>query len=142
MSAPPSRGRLRAAAAILLAPLARAVGASPAAGHERFVARAFANRDRAIAAGDQAYGAVLVCDGEVVADGVSAVVTNADPMAHAEMQALRLAMARLGRRDLSGCALYGTSRACAMCESAAAAAKVSRLYHGRDAAGGQPPSAR
>lgn len=142
MSAPPSRGRLRAFAALLLAPLARAVAARPPAEHERFVARAFANRDRAIAAGDQAYGAVLVCDGEVVADGVSAVVTNADPTAHAEMQALRLAMARLRRRDLSGCVLYGTSRACAMCESAAAAANVARLFHGRDAAGGQPPSAR
>jgi tRNA(Arg) A34 adenosine deaminase TadA len=128
--------------ALLLAPLARPGQARADSAHARFVERAFANRERAIAAGDQAYGAVLVCDGEVVADGVSAVVTNADPTAHAEMQALRFAMARLGRRDLAGCVLYGTSRACGMCESAAAAANVARLYHGRDAAGGGPPRAR
>jgi tRNA(Arg) A34 adenosine deaminase TadA len=137
-----SRGRVRAALALLLAPFARIAQSRPDAGHERFVARAFANRDRAIAAGDQAYGAVLVCDGEVIADGVSAVVTSADPTAHAEMQALRLAMARFGRKELVGCVLYGTSRACPMCESAAAAASVARLFHGRDAAGGQPPRAR
>jgi tRNA(Arg) A34 adenosine deaminase TadA len=69
-------------------------------------------------------------------------VTRGDPTAHAEMQALRAAMLRLARTDLSGAVLYGTSRACAMCESAAAAAKVARLYHGRDAAGGEAPRAR
>lgn len=141
MSVPASRGRVRTALALLLAPFARTAQSRPDAWHVRFVERAFANRDRAIAAGDQAYGAVLVCDGEVIADGVSAVITSADPTAHAEMQALRLAMARFGRKDLAGCVLYGTSRACPMCESAAAAANVARLFHGRDAAGGQPPRA-
>ena len=135
------RSRLRAIAAVLAAPFGR-VAHSRDPAHARFVERAFANRDRAIAAGDQAYGAVLVLGGEIVADGVSAVVTHADPTAHAEMQALRGAMVRLGRTDLSGAALYGTSRACAMCESAAAAANVARLYHGRDAAGGETPRAR
>jgi len=141
VSRPGHRGRVRAAVALLLAPFASFAQSRPDAAHERFVERAFANRNRAIAAGDQAYGAVLVCNGDVVADGVSAVVTSADPTAHAEMQALRLAMARFGRRDLAGCVLYGTSRACPMCESAAAAANVARLFHGRDAAGGQPPRA-
>lgn len=135
--------RRRAGVALLLAaPLARATFALAADAHARFTARAFANRDRAIAAGDQPYGAVLVCDGTIVADGVSAVVTNGDASAHAEMQALRAAEATMGRAKLAGCILYGTSRACALCESAAAAAGVAHLYHGRDAAGGEAPRAR
>jgi tRNA(Arg) A34 adenosine deaminase TadA len=136
------RQRLQFLAALLLAPFARLAQARADAGHAAFVARAYANRDRAIAAGDQAYGAVLVCDGEVVADGVSAVITLADPTAHAEMQALRAGTARLGRTKLAGCTLYGTSRACPMCESAAAAAGVARLFYGRDASGGEPPRPR
>lgn len=137
-----SRSRLH----LLAAPLGLAVAARAQArgdaGHGRFVERAYANRERAVAAGDQPYGAVLVCGSEIVADGVSAVVTARDPTAHAEMQALRAAMTRLGRSDLAGCVLYGTSRACAMCESAAAQAGVERLYYGRDAAGGEKPRQR
>ena len=48
-----------------------------------------AMRQLAIARGDQPYGAVVVCDGRIVGEGVSAVITNADPTAHAEMQAIR-----------------------------------------------------
>jgi tRNA(adenine34) deaminase len=115
------------AAGVLLAGHA-AAEASP----ERapFVAQAFEMRRRAIVAGDQAYGAVVVKDGRVVGEGVSAVVTRGDPSAHAEIEALRDAMRRLGTQDLSGCELYGTSRACGMCEPAAARARIARMYYG------------
>ena len=136
------RAGLRAVAALFAACLAPVVRGRDEGPHARFAARAYANRDRAVREGDQPYGAVLVCNGEIVADGVSAVVTLGDATAHAEMQALRLAMLRLGRTDLSGCTLYGTSPACPMCESAAAAANISRMYHGRDASGGERPRQR
>jgi tRNA(Arg) A34 adenosine deaminase TadA len=124
------RRLVRMVALLPFAPLARAGEEVDAARHARFAARAIANRDRAVALGDQAYGAVLVCDDRVVADGFSAVVTRRDPKAHAEMEAIRLAQQRLGRRDLSGCSLYGSSRACAMCEAAAREAGLVHLYHG------------
>jgi tRNA(Arg) A34 adenosine deaminase TadA len=100
------------------------------ASHAGFMRRAFDMRDRAIARGDQAYGAVVVRDGKVVGEGVSAVIANNDPTAHAEMQAIRDACQRLGTRDLSGCMLYGSARACPMCEAAAYWAGISRLYAG------------
>jgi tRNA(adenine34) deaminase len=127
-------------AGLLLLPFARSRAAAGDP-HAAFVARAFANRDLAVAAGDQPYGAVVVCGGRVVADGISAVVTKSDSTAHAEMEAIRLARQRLGRLDLSDCTLYGTSRACPMCERAAAQANIARLYHGRSADGGEPPRA-
>jgi tRNA(Arg) A34 adenosine deaminase TadA len=98
-----------------------------------FVALAFEMRRRAIAAGDQPYGAVVVCDGRVVGEGVSAVVTRNDPRAHAEIEALRDASRRLGTVDLAGCVLYGSSRACPMCEAEAARMRIVRMYYGDEA---------
>jgi tRNA(adenine34) deaminase len=122
------RWLLGAAAACLVG---RAAAEAPPA-RAPFVAQAFEMRRRAIAAGDQPYGAVVVRDGRVVGEGVSAVVTRGDPTAHAEREALRDAARRLGTADLSGCDLYGTSRACPACEAAAAAARIARMYHGPD----------
>ena len=93
-------------------------------------ARAFEMRRISVERGDQAYGAVVVKDGRVVGEGVSAVITANDPTAHAEMQAIRDAARRLGTRDLSGCEMFGTARACPMCEAAAYWARISRMYYG------------
>ena len=100
-------------------------------GPDYFVEQAFRMREMAIESGDQPYGAIVVKNGRIVGEGVSAVITATDPTAHAEMQAIRDAARRLGTTDLSGCELYGTSRACAMCEAAAGFARISRLYYGR-----------
>lgn len=99
-------------------------------GRAAFMARAFDMRRLAIDRGDQAYGAVVVRAERIVGEGVSAVVTARDPTAHAERQAIRDALQRLGAADLAGCELYGTSRACPMCETAAAQARIARMVHG------------
>jgi tRNA(Arg) A34 adenosine deaminase TadA len=108
-------------------------------GTEHFVGEAFRMRQLAVQSGDQPYGAVVVKDGRIVGEGVSAVVTGTDPTAHAEMQAIRDAARRLGTTDLSGCELYGTSRACAMCEAAAVFARISRMYYGSGPTDAGPP---
>ncbi len=101
-----------------------------AAGREGFMAHAFELRRRAIERGDQPYGAVVVKRGRVVGEGISAVVTDRDPTAHAEMQAIRDAARRLGTNDLTACEMYGTSRACPMCEAAAYWARIDNMYYG------------
>jgi tRNA(Arg) A34 adenosine deaminase TadA len=112
-------------AALGLVPAARAQDASRV-----FMQRAFEMRRLAVERGDQAYGAVIVRDGRIVGEGVSAVITIPDPTAHAEMQAIRDAARRLNTRNLSGCELYGTSRACPMCEAGAYWAGVARMWYG------------
>ena len=92
--------------------------------------RAEALRDEAVRAGDQAFGAVVMREAEIVGAAPSRVVTATDPTAHAEMEAIRDAARRLGTRDLSGCVLVSTSRACRMCEAAAAWAGISRMVYG------------
>jgi tRNA(Arg) A34 adenosine deaminase TadA len=126
------RALLAGAIGLALAPPAHAT-------REAFMRRAFEMRRIAVERGDQPYGAVIAKDGKVVGDGVSAVITSTDPTAHAEIQAIRDAAKRLGTRDLSGCEMYGTSRACPMCEAAAYWAGVSRLFYGESITDGGAP---
>jgi tRNA(Arg) A34 adenosine deaminase TadA len=112
---------------------------APPAERRRFMARAFAMRQAALERGDQPFGAVVVRDGQVVGEGVSAVITAPDPTAHGEIQAIRDAARRLGTGQLSGCDLYTTFRPCAMCESAAYWAGIARIYHGEEIIDAGPP---
>jgi tRNA(Arg) A34 adenosine deaminase TadA len=101
--------------------------------------RAEALRDDAQRAGDQPYGAVLLCGGRIAGEAPSRVVTSTDPTAHAEMEAIRDAARRLGTRDLSGCILVSTSRPCRMCEAAAGWAGIARMVHGAALTDAGPP---
>jgi tRNA(Arg) A34 adenosine deaminase TadA len=109
---------------------------------EAFMRRAFDMRRISVERGDQAYGAVIVKDGRIVGEGISAVITANDPTAHAEMQGIRDAARRLRTRDLSGCEMYGTSRACPMCEAGAYWARVARLYYGESITDAGAPKLR
>jgi tRNA(Arg) A34 adenosine deaminase TadA len=104
-----------------------------AASHRAFVAAAFDMREKAVRAGDQPYGAVVVRGGEIIGWGPSRVRELGEWVGHAEREALRDAQRRLVRNDLSDCVMYSTSRPCGSCERAAAQAKLTRMYHGQDA---------
>jgi tRNA(adenine34) deaminase len=102
--------------------------------------RARALRGAAVHAGDQPYGAVVLCGTQIVGEAPSRVVTSNDPAAHAEREALRDAMRRLSRSDLAGCVLVSTSRPCRLCESAAAQARIERMVHGDALIDAGPPT--
>jgi tRNA(adenine34) deaminase len=86
---------------------------------------------RAAAAADEApVGAVVVCDGVLVARGCNRVEELGDATAHAELEALRAAARELERRRLSGCTLYVTLEPCAMCLGACYLARIDRLVYG------------
>ena len=89
--------------------------------------RALALAEQAAAAGEVPVGAVIVCDGEIVAEAANAMAAG-DPTDHAEMRAIRAAAERLGRLD--GCDLWVTLEPCAMCAGAIAHARIARLYYG------------
>jgi len=132
--------RVAAFGGLSLAPGRRRGGDLHAASEdERLMKRAFALKNAATTAGDQAYGAVVVKDGRVVGEGPSRVIVNQDPTAHAEMEAIRDAARTLGTRSLDGCILYATSRPCRMCETAAYWANVSYFYFGEELNDGGRP---
>jgi tRNA(Arg) A34 adenosine deaminase TadA len=121
-------------------PTGTAMGTSTSASdRKRFMDRAFEMRRKAVERGDQAFGAVVVKDGQVVGEGISAVVTGPDPTAHGEVQAIRDAARRLGTANLGGCELYTTFRPCPMCETAAHWAGIVRIYHGEAITDAGPP---
>jgi tRNA(Arg) A34 adenosine deaminase TadA len=129
-----SRRSIVAALASFAALLSRRSDAAPDESRRAFVDQAFAMKRRAIESGDQPFGAVVVRGQEIVGFGPSRVVLKRDETAHAEREAIRDAQARLGRKDLSDCVMYSTSRPCSNCERAAADAKVARMYVGAEAA--------
>jgi tRNA(adenine34) deaminase len=91
------------------------------------MSRALELAREAEAAGEVPVGAVIVKEGEIVAEGWNRPISTCDPTAHAEMVALRAAGSALGSYRLTGTTLYVTLEPCAMCASAMVHARVRRL---------------
>lgn len=82
------------------------------------------------ARGEVPIGAVVVFDGQVVAEAGNRTRELSDPTAHAEVLAIRAACAALGSERLPGHDLYVTLEPCPMCAAAIANARIARLYYG------------
>ncbi len=108
-------------------------------GHRAFVHRAFEMKRFAVEMGDQAYGALVVRDGQIIGQSWSRVILDRDPTAHAEMSAIRDAAHRGRDRNLNGAILYSSSRPCPMCEAAAYWAGIDQMIYGGDAIKGGAP---
>ena len=89
--------------------------------------RALELAQEAEAAGEVPVGAVLVSDGNIIAEASNALITNSDPTGHAEVVVLRKAGETLANYRLSGTTLYVTLEPCAMCAGALVHARVERL---------------
>ncbi len=94
---------------------------------------------RAAIATDQGgpFGAVIVRDNRVIAEGCNQVLAQNDPTAHAEMVAIRAAARVVGEPHLVGCEIYTSCEPCPMCLGAIYWARLERIYYGnsrRDAA--------
>jgi tRNA(adenine34) deaminase len=92
------------------------------------MSRAFAEARAAAARGEVPVGAVIVCDGVVIAAAGNRTPEARDPTAHAELLAIREAAAALGSERLTDCDLYVTLEPCAMCAAAISFARIRRLY--------------
>jgi tRNA(Arg) A34 adenosine deaminase TadA len=80
------------------------------------------------------FGAVIVRDGKIIAEGVNTVTGANDPTAHAEVNAIRAAAKALGAFSLAGCQLYTSCEPCPMCLAAAYWARIDAIYFGASAA--------
>jgi tRNA(Arg) A34 adenosine deaminase TadA len=74
------------------------------------------------------FGAVIVKDGKVIAEGWNRVTSSNDPTAHAEVTAIRDACTALGSFSLEGCDIYTSCEPCPMCLSAIYWARLDRIY--------------
>ena len=90
----------------------------------------------AVAASIQQFGfknpVIIDKDGVIVATGVNRVTTSCDPTAHAEVSAIRAAVAKLGTFDLSGYEIYTSCEPCPMCLGAIYWARLDKMYYGNN----------
>lgn len=75
------------------------------------------------------FGALVVKDGEVIAEGYNQVTSANDPTAHAEIVAIREACKKLGSFQLEGCIIYTSCEPCPMCLGAIYWARPKAVYY-------------
>ena len=80
--------------------------------------------------GEVPIGAVVVLGGEVVGRGHNRREIDGDPLAHAELLAIRAAAIRVRGWRLAGCSMYVTLEPCPMCAGALVASRIDRLVYG------------
>lgn len=96
----------------------------------RYMKMALAEAEQAYAEGEVPVGAVVVCQGRVIARAHNLTETLTDVTAHAEMQAVTAAANHLGGKYLNECVLYVTVEPCVMCAGALGWAQLGRLVYG------------
>ena len=93
---------------------------------------ALAEAQAAFDEGEVPVGAVVVCQGRVIARAHNLTERLTDVTAHAEMQAITAAATWLGGKYLTDCTLYVTVEPCVMCAGALSWAQVGRIVWGAD----------
>lgn len=76
------------------------------------------------------FGAVIVKDNEIIAEGTNHVTSRKDPTAHAEIIAIRNACTKLQDFHLHGCILYTSCEPCPMCLGAIYWAHLHAVFYG------------
>ena len=85
-----------------------------------------------VATGGGPFGALIVRDGKLIAEGQNRVTANLDPTAHAEVVAIRAACQVVSDFSLAGATLYTSCEPCPLCLSAALWARVDRVVFAAD----------
>ena len=98
--------------------------------HNDFMLRAIQLSEENVKNGGGPFGAVIVKDNKIVAEGFNQVTCNNDPTAHAEVTAIRNAAKALNTFDLSDCIIYTSCEPCPMCLGAIYWAKIDKMYYG------------
>ncbi len=76
------------------------------------------------------FGAVVVKDDQIIAEGWNKVTSTNDPTAHAEVTAIRAACEKLGTFQLDDCVIYTSCEPCPMCLGAIYWARPKKVYYG------------
>ena len=97
--------------------------------HAYFLQKAIDESLKSVETGSSPFGAVVVKNGQVIAEAHNMVVPNNDPTAHAEVMCIRLACQKLNTFDLSGCVLYTSCEPCPMCLNAIKWSNVTEIYY-------------
>lgn len=95
-----------------------------------YMKQALAEANKAFDKDEVPIGAVIVCNGRIIARAHNLTETLNDVTAHAEMQAITAAATNIGGKYLCDCTLYVTVEPCPMCAGAIAWSQLGRLVYG------------
>ncbi len=96
--------------------------------NNKYMQRAIELSAQSVKTGGGPFGAVIVKDGEIIAESSNSVTKDNDPTAHAEINAIRKAAQVLNTFDLSGTTIYSSCEPCPMCLSAIYWARIDNLF--------------
>ncbi|HLS22441.1 MAG TPA: nucleoside deaminase [Pseudogracilibacillus sp.] len=96
---------------------------------DQFMERAVELAVQNVKEGGDPFGAVLVKDGEIIAEGVNEAHKHYDVSGHAELLAIRRAQEELQTHDLSGYTMYASGEPCPMCLSAMYFTGITDVYY-------------
>ena len=100
---------------------------------EELMRRAIAVSENSVRNGGGPFGAVIASkDGEIIAEASNSVTIDHDPTAHAEVNCIRKATAKLGTFDLAGYDIYTSCEPCPMCLGAMYWAHLDTVYYAND----------
>lgn len=94
------------------------------------MAEAIKEAEKALRKNEVPVGAIVVCEGQIIARAHNLTETLNDPTAHAEMQAITSATSYLGGKYLNQCTLFVTLEPCNMCAGAIFWSQMDRVVYG------------
>lgn len=98
--------------------------------HEKFMKKAIAKCREGIKKGQTPFGACIVQGNKIISCAHNTVWGDIDITAHAEINAIKEACAKLEDVHLSDCIIFSTTEPCPMCFSAIHWARIKEIYYG------------
>lgn len=97
---------------------------------EYYMGKALEQARKGASEGEIPIGAIIVCQGKIIARGHNLTETLKDTTAHAEMLSITTATNFLGGKYLNDCTIYVTVEPCPMCAAALAWSQIARVVYG------------
>ena len=97
---------------------------------EKYMRAALKQAEKAYNLGETPIGCVIVHEDKIIARGYNRRNTDKNPLAHAEVAAIKKASKKLGDWRLEECTLYVTLEPCQMCAGAIVQARIPRVVIG------------
>lgn len=98
--------------------------------NEEFMLEAYKQAQKAKNNGEVPIGAIIVCDGKIIARGYNKREKSQNAIYHAEMIAINKACKKLSSWRLENCEIYVTLEPCLMCYGAIINSRIKKLYYG------------
>lgn len=98
--------------------------------NENYMKEAIKQAKKAYAIGEVPIGCVIVYEGKIIGRGYNRRTIDKNPLAHAELIAIKKASKKMGDWRLEDCTLYVTLEPCQMCSGAIVQARMKKVVVG------------